>query len=88
MKIDAEGAEPAIWQGMHEIVTRNPNVRVLLEFTPSRYEDAKGFLRDIERKGFVLRRVEADGAVAAIGREEVATMLTGTGWTMLYLARD
>ena len=88
VKIDAEGAEPAIWQGMHEIVTRNPNVRVLLEFTPSRYEDAKGFLRDIETKGFLLRRVEGDGDVAALGREEVATMLTGTGWTMLYLARD
>ncbi|MEO8127848.1 MAG: FkbM family methyltransferase [Bryobacteraceae bacterium] len=35
IKVDAEGAEPFILRGMHEVLTRNPHLRLFIEFAPN-----------------------------------------------------
>lgn len=42
IKIDAEGAEPLIWEGMKNTLKSN-NVTTFLEWAPSRYENAGEF---------------------------------------------
>jgi FkbM family methyltransferase len=88
VKIDAEGAEPEIWQGMQGLLMKNPDVRVFLEFTPSRYRDINGFLRKITMSGFSLRLVDSDGSFVPIEQNDLAALITGNEWLMLYLARN
>jgi FkbM family methyltransferase len=35
MKIDAEGSEPLIFEGMQKLLQRSPNIHVLMEFAPN-----------------------------------------------------
>jgi FkbM family methyltransferase len=87
VKIDAEGAEPLVWAGMRALVGRHPGVSILMEFCPARYADARGFLREIRREGFRLRRVRYDAEIAEITEAEI---LRGDGGNdlMLFLRRD
>jgi FkbM family methyltransferase len=87
VKIDAEGAEPAIWNGMRRTLACNPDVVVLMEFTPSLYADPLGFLDEIEAAGFALRQVAADGNIVPLLRDTIAVFGAAGGWTMLFLAR-
>jgi FkbM family methyltransferase len=87
IKIDAEGAEPAIWRGMRRTIDRNPALIVVLEFVPSRYEDARGFLDAIRRDGFPLRHVAHDSSIEALPDAEALTDGDGDGWT-LFLDRN
>lgn len=41
IKVDAEGAEPAIWRGAQRLLSQSPETIVLLEWDPSRYTDWK-----------------------------------------------
>src|SRR5262249_17015968 len=34
VKIDAEGAEPAVLRGMQQIITNNPHIAIFIEFAP------------------------------------------------------
>ena len=71
VKIDAEGAEQAIWQGMARLLARRERLTVFVEFTPDRYDDPAAFLRLILATGFALSIVDADGEVRPIGFDAV-----------------
>lgn len=43
IKIDAEGAEPLIFEGMEEVLKRNSDLRIVMEFSPHLYQDPDGF---------------------------------------------
>jgi FkbM family methyltransferase len=62
VKIDAEGSEPFILQGMHRIIERNPGITVFLEFAPSNLRNAgiqpDKFLNDIRSLGFNIKKIE------------------------------
>ncbi len=58
VKIDAEGAEYAIWRGMQAIVARGEPMTILLEFTPERIADPAGFLAELAAAGFDLARID------------------------------
>ena len=71
IKIDAEGAEQAIWEGMSGLLARERPLKILLEFTPGRYRDAGAFLEDILSHGFSLRIVDINDGVVPISVEGV-----------------
>jgi FkbM family methyltransferase len=76
VKIDAEGAEYAIWRGMQEIVGRGEAMTILLEFTPERIVDPAGFLAELAAAGFGLSRIDQRDGVMAVTAAEV---LAGAG---------
>lgn len=88
VKIDAEGCEPYIWDGMAKIRARNRVLEVILEFDPRQIRqqgrDPATFLAAIEADGFALHRITEDGRLAPCSPPE---LLEG-GWQMLYLARS
>lgn len=86
IKIDAEGAEQAIWQGMGRVLARRNPLVVFIEFTPDRYQDAAAFLQQMLETGFALAIVDHREGVRAVAAEEV---LAGPGDVdrMLVLAR-
>ena len=71
VKIDAEGAEQAIWQGMARLLARRAPLTVLVEFTPDRYADPAAFLRQLLETGFSLSIVDSSGEVRPIGFDAV-----------------
>jgi FkbM family methyltransferase len=86
IKIDVEGAEENVWQGMTETIARNPGLILILEVNVARYEDARDFLRRIEAAGFRLRYIDIDAEVKNVTIDELLRRQVGDDW-LLYLAR-
>jgi len=83
VKIDAEGLEPAIWEGMKRH-RQNPNLRIAMEFSPAAYENPRKFLQDIVADGFLLRRIDVTSELAPVTPEE----LLEVSMEMLWLSRN
>jgi FkbM family methyltransferase len=86
IKIDVEGAEEGVWQGMQRTIAQNRDLVVILELNVSRYDDPRSFLRAIEHAGFRLRHIDTDAQVKDIVVDELLSQKVGEDW-MLYLAR-
>jgi FkbM family methyltransferase len=71
IKIDAEGAEEAIWRGLSGILAQDRPLTILLEFTSGRYADAAGFLDDILSHGFLLSEVDLERGIEPRTRQQV-----------------
>jgi FkbM family methyltransferase len=70
VKIDAEGSEQRIVEGMEAIFSRGlPHM--VLEFNPKRYDDARAFLGRLVRLYGSLRAVDPDGYPSAVDPERV-----------------
>lgn len=87
VKIDAEGSEPAIWQGMTRVLDANPDITVVLEFKPASCLDPGGFLEAIAGRGFSLRAIDEDGEVRALSTDD-ALQGNRSGDHMLFLRRE
>lgn len=87
MKIDAEGAEPYIWDGMPMLLERNRGIHLVMEFDPVQIRgqgrDPAVFLEAVLRAGFVLEIIGTDGNFRSCTPDE---LLAG-GLQMLHLAR-
>jgi FkbM family methyltransferase len=49
--MDAEGSEPAVWDGMQGVRKDNSGLVTVLEFAPSRYPDPMGFAESLTDRG-------------------------------------
>lgn len=67
VKIDAEGAEQAVWAGMAGVLARRAPLTVLMEFTPDRYPDPAAFLRELLATGLALSMIVPSGEVLPVG---------------------
>jgi len=64
MKIDAEGCEPLIFEGMQQLIQRSPNIQILMEFAPHMIRattDPQEFLNRIRRVGLIVKGVSYEG---------------------------
>jgi hypothetical protein len=86
VKIDAEGAEEAIWRGMRESIARHRSIAVFMEFNAVRYADGQVFLKEITDAGFPLRHIGYDGSVRSVTVAELLDVRQTADW-MLFLQR-
>ncbi len=84
VKIDAEGSEPTIWQGMTRIRAQ-PDVKILMEWAPSMLKDPGAFAEAIVADGFSLRLVLDNGDTRLLKPMEAIKL---TGIEMLFLVRS
>lgn len=83
VKIDVEGAEELVWRGMQEVIDRNPEIQIVLEFNAMRCSSAHETLNHIASR-FPLREIGFDGRVHActaedlMGRNEDALLYLST----------
>lgn len=84
IKIDAEGAEPEIWEGMQGVLRYCPKVTIAMEFAASGYQDPAGFIDQITADGFELRIIDFDALIRKVARE---TLMATDDWCMLWLQR-
>lgn len=82
MKIDAEGAELAVWHGTQESLRRFPNTVVVIEL---HFDRAAGevheLLEELQRTGRPIRRVADDGRLVLVRGQEVHRA-DGQHWTL------
>ena len=86
IKIDAEGAEETIWDGMRRTLRRNADIVVVMEFKPASYSNARAFLDRIRDDGFRLRCIGFDGAIEDL-HDSDGLSADGRGEWMLFLQR-
>ncbi|HEY0120255.1 MAG TPA: FkbM family methyltransferase [Rhizobium sp.] len=86
IKIDAEGAEEAIFEGMSETIARHKPI-IVVEFNAGRYVDAGGFLDRLTAIYGSLRRLDFSGESLPVTREQLLTVYGGDD-ALLVLSRD
>ena len=88
IKIDAEGSEPLIWNGMQKILEKNPLIKIIAEFAPpsisSIGENPRDFLDRIIGMGFQIKSIHPDGELIEVNIDQ----LVETNWAELLLSRD
>lgn len=86
IKIDAEGAEQVILEGMSETIARHKPMLVV-EFNPGRYADAHGFLERLAGIYGSLRRLDFSGEAVPVTGEDLLSKY-GADDSLLVLSRD
>jgi FkbM family methyltransferase len=72
VKIDVEGAESLVWEGMQQTLRCFPHAVVVLELhTQSDPQQTIGFLHEIERAGYPLRSINYDGDIVPVEADTI-----------------
>jgi FkbM family methyltransferase len=87
IKIDAEGAEEMIWEGMSGTIAANPDIIIVMEVNALRYGDPHKLVRAIQQAGFPLRYIDYDACIKETSEDELVNNPTGLDW-MIYLRRS
>jgi FkbM family methyltransferase len=85
VKIDAEGAEESVWEGMQQTIDNNRDICILMEFNCSRGYDPVEFYNRISKR-FRIRHIDFDGQAKFLTLDMLASQRTGEDW-MLFLSR-
>ncbi len=83
VKIDAEGAEYQVWRGLQETIIRH-HPHIVMEFNASMYEDAEGFLDEIQTAGYRTYGITGKGKQKPLQRDEI---LNADPFIYLWLAQ-
>jgi FkbM family methyltransferase len=86
IKIDAEGAEEAIFKGMKETIARHQPT-IVVEFNAARYADPGGFIDQLSAIYGTLRRLDFSGDSVPVMREDLLSIHAGDD-CLLVLSRD
>lgn len=87
IRMDVEGAEPLVFEGMHRILERNPRMKIMIEFFPERIQRSgrqpTEFLESIMAMGFRIQTVGSRGCLEQLPLD----VLTGRLLSELFLSR-
>ncbi|KPF61547.1 hypothetical protein IP88_15660 [alpha proteobacterium AAP81b] len=86
IKIDVEGAEALMWQGLDGILAQRRPLTCLVEWVADRYADPERFLDEMLRHGFALSRLSYDEGVLPWDRRQALAM-PANAEQMLVLTR-
>lgn len=84
IKIDSEGMEPEVWEGMSGIIKRSPKLVVAMEWSPGAYTDPGEFLRRIETEGFRVEKIDDNGQIVMVDKGKLVDK--SADWAMLWLS--
>jgi FkbM family methyltransferase len=88
-KIDVEGAEPLVLQGMQSIIARNPHIKIIMEFAPTHLmrggNQPREFIDAIHGMGFRIYAIDPErGSLGGISDEDLSAVYTAN----ILLTRD
>jgi FkbM family methyltransferase len=87
VKIDAEGAEESIWNGMRKTLERNLGITIIMEVSCVRYANPQMFVHKILDAGFILRHIDYDATIKNLTENQILNNRVGEDW-MLFLRRQ
>ncbi|HHK74184.1 MAG TPA: FkbM family methyltransferase [Rhizobiales bacterium] len=74
IKMDAEGAEPAILSGARNLLADNPDIAIFMEFSPGflpSMGESEAVLDMMTGLGFSIRRIDTDSSLVPVDKEEL-----------------
>ena len=74
IKMDCEGVEPEIFEGMTKTLQQNPQLKIIMEYSPFMYKNAKGFTDFLFSK-FEVGEVTGEACVKKYTIEDISDML-------------
>lgn len=84
IKMDAEGAEPAIFEGMSRTLAANPKLKIILEFSPEHVRaagyDPRSYLAGLVDHGFALSLIEAEGEPQSLDLDGLVALFPTVDW--------
>lgn len=86
IKIDVEGLEPRVFDGMKKTIANNPGLQLIIEYSPFMYNDKKVF-SDFLFQHFVVNRIKDVDTVETLDKQGMEALLQLTDHTDLYLLR-
>lgn len=86
MKIDVEGVEPLVFEGMSETIERNPQLQIIMEYSPSIYPNAKEFTEYLFSRFTVYQATHVD-QITELHVSDIPRLLSFQFHTDLYLKR-
>jgi len=84
IKIDVEGVEPVVFEGMQEILKANPGIQIIVEYSPSIYEDAEKFTKYLFST-FSVARIKDFVEIIELEKQDMPSLLKITDHADLYL---
>ena len=84
IKMDCEGVEPQIFEGMREIIKQNPQLKMVMEYSPFMYKDAKGFTEFLLSK-FEVGEVTSDSSIKKYSETDISYLTNLSTHIDLYL---
>ncbi len=86
IKVDVEGLEPEVFAGMNETIANNPELKILIEYSPFMYRDAASF-SDYLVQNFTIHRIKDVDEPELLDAEGMRDLLQLTDHTDLFLER-
>ena len=86
IKMDVEGAEPQVFYGMKKTMANNPGLKIIIEYSPFLYNEAKEFTEFLFRE-FTVYRIKDVVETEILDPGSVDRLLELTDHTDLYLVR-
>jgi len=86
IKIDVEGVEPLVFAGMTETIAKNPGLRILVEYSPFLYDDAKCFTEYLFYH-FTVHRIKDVDEMIELTEADIPALLHLNDHTDLYLVK-
>jgi FkbM family methyltransferase len=84
IKMDVEGVEPLVFAGMRQTISDNPNIQMIIEYTPSIYNEAKEFTEYLFSE-FLIYQVNNVDEIKKLDKSFIPYMLQEKGHLDLYL---
>lgn len=86
MKIDVEGVEPEVFEGMTDTIEKNPQLQIIMEYSPAIYPDARRFTEYLFSKFIVYQATHVDH-ITELSFTDISRLLSLKFHTDLYLKR-
>lgn len=86
IKMDVEGAEPLVFEGMEKTIADNKNLQIIIEYSPFLYSNPREFTEYLFSE-FTIRRIKDVEKIEDLDESAIDTLLNLTDHTDLYLRK-
>jgi len=84
IKIDVEGIEPLVFKGMQQTIADNPDIHIIVEYSPSLYPDAAAFTQYLFSE-FTVCQVKDFVELIELSEQDIPALLAVKDHKDLYL---
>lgn len=88
VKVDVEGVEDKVYDGMSETIKANPEIILMIEFTFDAYDDSRGFFKKISSDFKNLYGIDENGFLLKISDYKEATEIATSEWLMVVASNN
>jgi FkbM family methyltransferase len=84
IKIDVEGVEPLVFEGMQQTIKNNPELQIIVEYSPFLYTNAQAFTEYLFQN-FIVNRIKDVDEMSTLNESSIDALVQLKDHTDLYL---